>query len=274
MSNNILLKPLRNFYSHRYNLETLLIILNSKNLVKEKQYNEKKKELNKSKKKKKSINLKYDNYISDLTPISSSLKLELDLEKKISLRLIDWFVTNYCKKYKIQIQNKNSDTNKIEYVNIYESYKSNLKAFSKQIFDPFRRKNRVFVYYNINSCSTGINNYYKIHIVDYNNLDNNKNNYKYIDTTIGQLNFFKWIIENNIYQYISNKRNDIENDMIKSQKNNNDLKLDPNNIVSSPIKTNDGKIIKWVSRKKRNELSKSKGKTLHLNKEAREIYFD
>ena len=32
----------------------------------------------------------------------------LQEQKKISLRLIDWFVTNYCKKYKISIQIKNN----------------------------------------------------------------------------------------------------------------------------------------------------------------------
>ena len=62
-------------------------------------------------------------------------------DKKISLRLIDWFVTNYCKKNKIIIE-KNIN-NKKEFINIYNSYKSNLRAFSKQLFDPFRRNNQI-----------------------------------------------------------------------------------------------------------------------------------
>lgn len=46
--------------------------------------------------------------------------------------------------------------------------------------------------------------------------DNNKS----IETTIGQLNMFKWIIENNILQYIHDNYTQIDSDMIKSQKDN------------------------------------------------------
>ena len=40
------------------------------------------------------------------------------------------------------------------------------------------------------------------------------------ETTIGQLNFFKWSIENNIIEYIKNNYKEIENDMQNSLKNN------------------------------------------------------
>ena len=181
-------------------------------------------------------------------------------EKKLSLRLIDWFVTNYCKKYKVSIQITNK--RKIEYINIYDSYKSNLKAFSKQIFDPFRRKNRIILNY------LEKDKYYKI---TFNNTIPNKKNY--INTTIGQLNFFKWIIENNIFIYISNNRKVIETDMIKSQKDNNNKKLDKKNLITKTVKTKDGKE-KVVTRKKRNELSKNKSKNINLTKVKRTIYFD
>ena len=102
MNNNILLEPLKNFYSNKKNLELLVIILNNKN--------------------------------------SNLIKNNND--KKISLRLIDWFVTNYCKKYKISIQIKKNK--KVNFISIYDSYKSNLKAFSKKAFDPFRRKEKIF----------------------------------------------------------------------------------------------------------------------------------
>ena len=75
-------------------------------------------------------------------------------ETKISLRLIDWFVTNYCKKNKVIIKKKVK--NKIEYINIYNNYKSNLRAFSKQLFDPFRRKNIIYLNYTIRNNKTYI----------------------------------------------------------------------------------------------------------------------
>ena len=153
-NNNILLEPLKKFYSNKNNLNELLVILNHK----------------------KKTN-----------------------QKKLSLRLIDWFVTNYCKKYKITIHN----SKKKEYINIYDNYKSNLKAFSKKVFDPFRRNNRIILNYNITDKK------YKILFT------NNISNKEYIDTTLGQLNFFKWIIDNNIYYYILENREKIEKDMMK-----------------------------------------------------------
>ena len=64
----------------------------------------------------------------------------------ISLRLIDWFVTNYSKKNSTIIT-KTTNTNNIIHFNVYLSYRSQLKAYSKQQFDPFRRRDRItFVY--------------------------------------------------------------------------------------------------------------------------------
>ena len=90
-------------------------------------------------------------------------------DSKLSLRVLDWFVTNYCKTHNIILQNKNKP------YNIYLDYKSQLKAFSKKQFDPFCRRERIVFYYD-------------------------KSNY--ITTTVGQLNFFKWAIENNILEYV------------------------------------------------------------------------
>ena len=162
-------------------------------------------------------------------------------KKKLSLRLIDWFVTNYCKKEKITIRKKNK-----EYINIYDSYKSNLKAFSKKVFDPFRRKTKIILHYYEDGKK------YKILYTT-----NIKKKETYIDTTVGQLNFFKWVIEK---------------DMIKSQKENNNKKLDKNKLITKIITTDDGKE-KIITRKKRNELSKNKSKNINLQKIERTLYF-
>jgi len=109
----------------------------------------------------------------------------------ISLRLIDWFVTNYSKKYNTIIK-KQKNVDGMEYFNVYISYRQQLKAFSKQQFDPFRRRDRIrFVY----------------------DKDNN-----WVETTIGQLNFFKWILQNNILDFIMENIDVIEADMMTSQK--------------------------------------------------------
>ena len=102
----------------------------------------------------------------------------------ISLRIVDWFVTNYSKKnYIVYMIAKD---NKMEKVNVYNDYKLKLKAYSKKKFDPFCRWDRINVPYKED---------------------------KFIQTTLGQLNFFKWTIENQILEYIEQNYKTIENDM-------------------------------------------------------------
>jgi hypothetical protein len=119
-------------------------------------------------------------------------------ETKISLRIVDWFVTNYAKKYytvyDIQVPLIHSRTNAdgtIQYTEpqrfkVYNDYKLKLKSYSKKRFDPFCRWERINISYD---------------------------NSTYIETTIGQLNFFKWAIENDIINYIEHHHDAIEADM-------------------------------------------------------------
>ena len=120
-------------------------------------------------------------YRENMDGIKSVLPI-LQKTSPISLRLIDWFVTNYCKKYKTVISNRNN-----KFFNVYSNYRSQLKAFKKTQFDPFRRRDRIDFYYDTNM---------------------------FIETTIGQLNFFRWFIENNLLTYITKHCSEIESDMI------------------------------------------------------------
>jgi hypothetical protein len=140
----------------------------------------------------------------------------------VSLRLIDWFVTNYCKKNNIEFQNKSTK------YNVYVDYRSQLKAFSKHNFDPFRRRDRIRYFYKDDS---------------------------YILTTVGQLNFFKWAIENGIIDYIYSHRSLIEEDMTHAYREN-------------PIKQDND------CRKKRSELSKCFLKKININETNRCLSFD
>ena len=174
--------------------------------------------------------------ISTIIPI-------IDGTSQVSLRLIDWFVTNYSKKYNIVITkeiNKN-----IVHFNVYLSYRSQLKAYSKQLFDPFRRRDRITFQY-----------------------DNNKS----IETTIGQLNFFRWVIQNDILLYIYQNISHIEKDMIKTQKENQKKKNDDDNMKVKEVHTDTGVIVQ--KRKKRIQLSKSTMKNMNLINGKRVIQFD
>jgi hypothetical protein len=97
-------------------------------------------------------------------------------KSKASLRLIDWFVTNYSKKYNISYLTKQG-----KHVVVFLSYKSHLKAYSKKMFDPFCRSKRV-----------------KFHD---------------LDTTVGQLNFFEWAITDEVLDYILSHHDEIHRDM-------------------------------------------------------------
>lgn len=158
----------------------------------------------------------------NLTKLLNYLKVD-----KISLRIIDWFVTNYSKKYDSMYILYNRDGKKLNPFNVFHSYKSQLKSYSKKFFDPFCRRNRIK---------------YK-----YNNTDT-------LSTTIGQLNFFKWAINNSVIDYIKDNYKEIEDDMNES------IRL----IRKNTIKTNE--------RKKRQELSLSASRG--LNKHHEKIIID
>ena len=106
---------------------------------------------------------------------------------------------------------------------VYLNYKLQLKAYSKKYFDPFCRRERICFHYD------------------------NTNNY--LITTVGQLNFIKWMIDNNIINYIKNNYNEIEEDM------------------HNTIKRKQSKY-----KNKRTELSQSATKT--INKNATNMYLN
>ena len=149
-------------------------------------------------------------------------------ESTISLRLIDWFATNYSKKNftVYTLQRANGDSYRFK---VYIDYKLKLKAYSKKRFDPFCRWDRITIPYDDDT---------------------------YIQTTIGQLNFFKWALENKILHYIEQNLTKINNDMNKR---------------NSTAKNRKEKIT-TKTRKKREELSISASKS--IKKEQVEIIVD
>ena len=106
-------------------------------------------------------------------------------ESPISLRLVDWFITNYAKK------NNTSYIMGTKQFLVHFNYKRELKAYSKKLFDPFCRRDRI-MFEALNQPS--------------------------IMTTVGQLNFFRWFIEKKILDYIEENRTAIEADMNASIK--------------------------------------------------------
>ena len=93
----------------------------------------------------------------------------LNGEAPLSLRIIDWFVTKYSRKSFVRYP-----LNGHEFL-VYLSYKGQLKAYSKQYFDPNCRRERIM--FTIPG-------------------------YEQFMTTIGKLNFFRWALESKILDYM------------------------------------------------------------------------
>jgi hypothetical protein len=163
---------------------------------------------------------------------------------QVSLRLIDWFVTNYAKKYNTVIVR--DSTNSTPHFNVYLSYRSHLKAYSKQMFDPFRRRDRMHFYYEPD---------------------------KYVETTLGQLNFFRWVIQNSILEHISENATEIEHDMVETQRDNQDKRLQTDNVKVKVVHTKDGNVV-TQQRKRRNELSRSLIRNMNQLSGAHTITFE
>ena len=121
-------------------------------------------------------------FYKDASNINKFMKT-VNGDSNISLRIIDWFVTNYAKKYYTIYEIEKLGAIRFK---VYNDYKLKLKAYSKKRFDPFCRWKRIQM--------------------PYNDTQN-------IETTIGQLNFFKWAIEHDIIEYINEHYSEIESDM-------------------------------------------------------------
>jgi hypothetical protein len=78
-----------------------------------------------------------------------------------SLRKIEWFVTNYSKNNHVTYTAPNG-----KMFTVHVAYKSSLDGYSKKLFDPFCRTERI--------------------------------EFQGLSTTLGQLNFLKWCLMNGI----------------------------------------------------------------------------
>ena len=102
---------------------------------------------------------------------------------------LDFFVTNYSKQkevvYWLNEQYKICDHNPVRKFQVHMEYKSQLKSFTKHLMDPFRRRDRIS---------------FMISTVR-------------IETTVAQLNFFRWAFDNGILLYVQAHIAEIEAEM-------------------------------------------------------------
>lgn len=110
--------------------------------------------------------------------------LKIVRNETMSLRTLDWFVTNYSKK-----NNTMFTTSEGKLFNVFLEYKAQLKSYSKRMFDPFNRGERIMF------------------------KDKRGNEFS---TTVGQLNFFRWVLKHDIVSHCMQCIDDVESDMLAS----------------------------------------------------------
>lgn len=170
-------------------------------------------------------------------------------EGEISLRLIDWFVTNYAKKHHVSYILAGQ-----EFV-VYLHYKSQLKAFSKKLFDPFCRRERILF-----QCGT----------------------FEPFETTIGQLNFFRWFFEKDILSYMRSNLTAIVQEEKLARTNGTQSSTDSTlstqsaqSAVSSVTMTSEASTVSTKStRRRRTEKVPSSTKMMHKHELGITISFD
>lgn len=104
-----------------------------------------------------------------------------------SLRIIEFFVSNYARDKNVSYKVKDKN------FYVYSNYKVQLESFQKKHFDLFRR-------HCLLSIETPIG---------------------VIDTTIGQMNFFRWLITNDVLDYITKNLTAIKRSMDNETKRKN-----------------------------------------------------
>lgn len=101
----------------------------------------------------------------------------------VSLRTIDWLVTNYSKADNRYVEGC------VTPVNIYIAYKAAQGSVKKKLMDPFCRRERI--------------------------VFKNSEGRDFV-TTLGQLNFFRWAIRNGVLKYAIDNAKDIERHMLEA----------------------------------------------------------
>ena len=99
---------------------------------------------------------------------AQQLKDILEHRRGISLRNLEWFVTNYSRKTNVTYKTPTG-----RQFTVHMAYKSSLDGYSKKFFDPFCRTERI--------------------------------EFMGLVTTIAQLNFIRWCITNGIVDYMTEK---------------------------------------------------------------------
>lgn len=141
-------------------------------------------------------------YYEDNTENKKVLKEVISGNHVLSLRMIDWLVTHFSKSHNISYWHDKKKGEiydgpqcateaDIKKINLYLDYRAQLKSYAKVNFDSFRRHNRITF------------------VIDPDTHD-------CIETTVGQLNFFRWAFNNSVIDYAVKNYDRIHQNMVEN----------------------------------------------------------
>lgn len=131
------------------------------------------------------LNIYYQDDQSRAKKIYEIVNNQSKISSRISLRILDYFVTVYSKQ-----QNVNYDIDGKNFI-VHDDYRIQRKLFTPKHFNLFRRGCQ-FYFDCLNGCL--------------------------ILTTVGQLNFFRWAISNKVIEYVEDNYDDIYKSMVGYKK--------------------------------------------------------
>lgn len=108
-------------------------------------------------------------------------------DDEISLRLLNWFAMKYSATM-MALDFVNND-GKVELFDVKISYRARLNTHSKKYFDPFRRGRKFDYEYDKNDKC------------------------KVVETTLCQLNFFRWMFMHDLIEYVEEQFEELKNKM-------------------------------------------------------------
>lgn len=115
----------------------------------------------------------------------------------VSLRTIEWLASSYSKRYNVSYYVKRADGTRFLF-HMHSSYKSQIKAYTRNNFDPFRRKTSM-----------------TIHLPS---LQTSPQPGDTSLTTLSQVNFFRWVFEYNVIEYALKNLDSIQKDIESREK--------------------------------------------------------
>jgi hypothetical protein len=167
-----------------------------------------------------------------------------------SLRILDWLVTNYSRTRNVNHCTVDAKGNRRQ-MSISTNYRLQLKAYSKRRFDPFCRRERI-VFPLVDPREVVSAPASRVLPGDAPRTPDgdltwpeegwidtpvNESRLHNLITTVGQLNFFRWAISNDILSFATAHRKEIEQDMIISAREKDHRTRSKGGVAAVPAET-------------------------------------